>query len=362
VPHFSFAEYDAQIGRTPDLIVIPWFDPDYTPQRDASVLAWIRGHAGASTTLLGICSGNMILADTGLLNGRTATTNTGTFDYVESHAPTTSWLHDVRYVDDGNVVTSSNLTAGIDATLHVVDRFAGRARALEVARQIGYAETRFLDDPRFDPPSDGFRKIGLMAGLEGPRQPTGVLLYDGVTELGMAGLIDPLQGSATARLYVMAPERRIVPSANGFLFVPRYDFASAPTVERVLLPAGDDASAGQQVSAAWSRERSRPAVEDIYGSAGAGGSAYDASLRELARAHNGFLAHAVADTVFYGASAQDFAEARWPVTEALTLLTLVLAGPAAVYGVGRLRRQPVSGVVPPEAERWPTRGKQELHA
>jgi transcriptional regulator GlxA family with amidase domain len=43
----------------------------------------------------------------------------------------------------------------IDATLHVVDRFAGRATALEVARQIGYTQTGALDDPRFEPPADG---------------------------------------------------------------------------------------------------------------------------------------------------------------------------------------------------------------
>jgi hypothetical protein len=46
VPHFSFAEYDAQIGRSPDVLAIPWFDQQYSPERDASVLDWIRGHFG----------------------------------------------------------------------------------------------------------------------------------------------------------------------------------------------------------------------------------------------------------------------------------------------------------------------------
>src|SRR5262249_27008463 len=154
-------------------------------------------------------------------------------------------------------------TAGIDATLHVVDRVAGRATALDVARQIGYTEVGSLDDPRFDPPTNGLLQLGIVAGLDGPKQPTGVLLYDGVTELGMSGLIDPLEGSATTRTYVMAPERRIVQSAHGFLFLPRYDFQSVPGLDRVLVPAGENGSARQQTIEAWSATTSQP-VQDIY--------------------------------------------------------------------------------------------------
>jgi hypothetical protein len=57
VPHFSYAEYDALIGRAPDVIAVPWFDGGYSPQRDAVTLDWIRTHFGPNTTILGICSG-----------------------------------------------------------------------------------------------------------------------------------------------------------------------------------------------------------------------------------------------------------------------------------------------------------------
>jgi transcriptional regulator GlxA family with amidase domain len=52
------------------------------------------------------------------------------------------------------MVESTTLTSGIDASLHMVDRFAGRATALEVARQIGYANTQYLDDPSWPWPSE----------------------------------------------------------------------------------------------------------------------------------------------------------------------------------------------------------------
>jgi AraC family transcriptional regulator, transcriptional activator FtrA len=111
-------------------------------------------------------------------------------------------------MDDGNIVTSSNLAADIDATLHVIDRFAGRATALNVARQIGYTQTGALDNPAFQPP-DFMLQTGFTVGLEGPKQQLGALLYDGVTELGQSGLIDPY--TLTARTFVMAPERRSGP-------------------------------------------------------------------------------------------------------------------------------------------------------
>ena len=274
------------------------------------------------------------MADTGLLDGRTATTNTQTFSYVEAHAPTATLLQNLRYVDDGNIITSSNLTAGIDATLHVVDRFAGRATALDVARQIGYTQTGALDDPAFQPPNF-YLATAFTVGLEGPKQQLGVLLYDGVTELGQAGLIDPY--TLSARTFVMAPERRIIQSRDGFLFLPRYDFSTVPSLDRVVVPAGENDAAKQQVMAAWSAHLPGQPAEDIYHNVGFGETAYDASVRDLAQTHDGILARAAADGLFYTANPQDFADARWPVDEVLAQLALMFLGAAIVFAASRVR-------------------------
>src|SRR5262249_19680214 len=57
-PHFSFSEYDAQIGRSPDALAIPYFQAAPTSESDARVFDWIRDHFGPNTMILGICSGN----------------------------------------------------------------------------------------------------------------------------------------------------------------------------------------------------------------------------------------------------------------------------------------------------------------
>jgi transcriptional regulator GlxA family with amidase domain len=292
IPHFSFAEYEQQIGRAPDLIAIPYFDPAYSPDKDAQTLDWIRTHFGSNTTILGICSGNIILADTGLVAGRNATTNTGTFDRVESASPTTNWLHNLRYVDDGNIVTASNLTSGIAGALRVVDREAGRAKALEVARQIGYTHTEVLDERRFDPTDEGLALRLTDSALSGPSEKLGVVMYDGMTELGLSGIIDPVLGSFSARTYGMSAEHHIVRTSNGLDLLPRYSFDSVPSLDRVVLAPGENAAAEHQAEAAWSAiQPGRPAV-DLYASVGHGESAYDVSVRDLAQTRNRFLAAA----------------------------------------------------------------------
>ena len=340
IPSFSFADYDQQIGRAPDLIAIPYFDPAYSPQGDADTLDWIRSHFGANTTILGICSGNIILADTGLVAGRNATTNTGTFDRVQAASPTTNWLHNLRYVDDGNIVSASNLTSGIAGALHVVDREAGRAKALEVAREIGYTHTDVLDDPRFDPTDEGLTLRLTDSALSGPTEKLGVVLYDGMTELGLAGIIDPVLGSFSARTYGVA-DRQLVRTLNGLDLRPRYSYDSVPALDRVVLAPGENDGAKRAAAAAWSIvQPGRPAL-DLFASVGHGESAYDVSFRDLAQSRNRFLAQHMANVLFYPANvATDVPGAAWPIHEVLAVIGGMLAGAALVYAVTHVKLHP----------------------
>lgn len=351
LPHFSFAEYDALVGRPPDLIAVPAL-PNYSPEHDAAVLDWIRGHFGPNTTLLGICVGDEVVADTGLVAGHTATSNIHVFDYVESHEPDAHWLHNFRYYDDGAIVTSSDLTTGLDATLHLIDRYVGRAKALEVAREIGFTHTEVLDDPRFDPPPlNEFIRVGAIAGLEGPKQQLGVLMYDGVTELGLSGIVDPLEGSLAARTLFVAPERNVIRSANGFLFVPRYSFDTLPPVDRVVVAPGvgpgvsENIFAKQQVMAAWSTHQPQRPAEDIYQNVGSGEMAYDVSFADIARTRNGSLARSVATMLLYAGASQVDDTSR-PISEVFTALTLSLMGAGLVYVASHRSTRRRAGVQP----------------
>jgi AraC family transcriptional regulator, transcriptional activator FtrA len=265
---------------------------------------------------------------------------------VMARHPDTTWVPNVRWYDDGNMVESTTLTAGIDATLHIVDRFAGRATALDVARQIGYANTPYLDDPSWPWPSEQWPtfqslddRVGsiILTAAFRPEQNVGVPLFDGVSEAGLAGLIDPQHASMNLHTFAIAPERSVVHSRNNFLFVPRYDFATAPRLDRVLVPAGPDGSAKRQVIAAWSADTSHRSAEDIFQNVPAGETAYDSTFEELARTQGATFGRSAASLWFYVMDPTRLQGSDWTLPDVLTPLLIGLLGAALVYGATHLK-------------------------
>jgi transcriptional regulator GlxA family with amidase domain len=85
-----------------------------------------------------VCTGSLVYAAAGLLRNRPATTHWVALDLLAETDPTIDVRRDERYVDDGDIVTSAGVSAGIDMALHLVRRLAGEQRAREVRRGIQY--------------------------------------------------------------------------------------------------------------------------------------------------------------------------------------------------------------------------------
>lgn len=99
-------------------------------------LAWLRQVAPNADVLLSVCTGAFVLAATGLIDGRVATTH---HDYYEDFArayPNVRLVRDRRFVDNGKYVSAGGLTSGIDAALHVVARYYSADEATTVARYL----------------------------------------------------------------------------------------------------------------------------------------------------------------------------------------------------------------------------------
>jgi transcriptional regulator GlxA family with amidase domain len=101
-------------------------------------LDWVRRQRETVPLMTSVCTGALVYAAAGLLAGRPATTYWSCFDELLAQDPTVQPRPDERWVDDGDVVTSSGVSAGIDMALHLVARLAGPARAVEVRRGIQY--------------------------------------------------------------------------------------------------------------------------------------------------------------------------------------------------------------------------------
>ena len=106
--------------------------------RDPAHLEWVRGQRATVPLLTSVCTGSLVYAVAGLLSGRPATTHWAAFDELRALDATVQLRADDRFVDDGDVITSAGVSAGIDMALHLVARLAGVDKARQVRRGIQY--------------------------------------------------------------------------------------------------------------------------------------------------------------------------------------------------------------------------------
>ncbi|SIO59534.1 DJ-1/PfpI family protein [Singulisphaera sp. GP187] len=121
----------------PDLLVIPGGSVRET-SADPAIIKWIQNTAEDAEVVLSVCTGALLLAKAGLLDGLEATTHRESLDALRKAATKTKVIEGRRFVDNGKVVTSAGVSAGIDASLHVVSRLLGPEDASEVARMMEY--------------------------------------------------------------------------------------------------------------------------------------------------------------------------------------------------------------------------------
>src|SRR5947208_7629945 len=94
---------------------------------------------------MSVCTGAFILAQTGLLSGKSATTFHGAFVAFALQFPDIHLKRGARFVEEGNLATAGGLSSGIDLALHVVERYFGREVAERTADQMEYQGRGWLD-------------------------------------------------------------------------------------------------------------------------------------------------------------------------------------------------------------------------
>ena len=111
-------------------------------------LAELKRLAEASRLVTTVCTGSLLLAKTGLLDGHKATSNKRVFQLVTNYAPKVNWIAKARWVEDGKYFTASGVSAGMDMALAVIARLCGLEKSLEIA---GRAEYEWHEDGSWDP-------------------------------------------------------------------------------------------------------------------------------------------------------------------------------------------------------------------
>jgi putative intracellular protease/amidase len=131
-PDHAFADAPAF-----DVLVVPGGDVAEA-ERDTAMLDFIRSKAAPARHVLSVCTGASILAATGLLDGKRATTYFPRLGELAERYPKVQVVADVRWADNGKLITSAGLSSGMDAALHVVERLRGEEVARTVALHLEY--------------------------------------------------------------------------------------------------------------------------------------------------------------------------------------------------------------------------------
>jgi transcriptional regulator GlxA family with amidase domain len=132
VPHYSWADAPAI-----DILVVPGGFGTRGLLHDEPALAWIGETASRSRQVTSVCTGALLLAKIGLLQGKRATTHWAGLELLASIDPTIQVQRDRRVVHDG-IFTSAGVSAGIDMSFAVVEQICGRTVAAETAHYIEY--------------------------------------------------------------------------------------------------------------------------------------------------------------------------------------------------------------------------------
>jgi len=131
-----------------DLLLIPGGIGTREQVDNGPLIDWLRSRADELEVAMTVCTGTALLAQTGLLDGRRATTNKMFFAWPETTWPAVGWVREARWVEDGKFWTSSGVSAGIDMALAVVERIAGAQTAEMLATATEYEWHR---DAGWDP-------------------------------------------------------------------------------------------------------------------------------------------------------------------------------------------------------------------
>jgi putative intracellular protease/amidase len=145
VPRYSFAD-----APRPDVLVVPGGGV-YGASRDEATLKYIRDVTAVASNTMSVCNGAFILANAGLLDGLTATTTYHNIPKLASQYPKIKVVGDQRYVDNGKIITTGGLSAGIDGALHVIARLYG----------TGYAQSVALGEEYDWKPEGGFARAAM---------------------------------------------------------------------------------------------------------------------------------------------------------------------------------------------------------
>lgn len=233
-PHATITEFDAVHPDGADYVIVPAM----SREDDTLALQWIRTQASKGAIVIGVCVGAKVVANTGLLDGRQATTHWYSVRDLQKH-PAVRYVADRRLVVDRDVATTTGITASMPMALTLVEAIAGRAKAEAVAREIGLAhwDARHRSEAfRFTRPFAVTAIANTLAFWN--REQLGIALTPGIDEVSLALVADAWSRTYRSRALTFAATAEAQTSRGGLRILP--DRVAADWPAKLMPPAAVD--------------------------------------------------------------------------------------------------------------------------
>lgn len=235
-PDATIAQFDARHPEGADYVLVPAMSRDDDP----TVLQWIRSQANKGATVIGICAGAKVVAASGLLDGKRATTHWYYLNELLEKHPTVRYVPDRRLVVDGRVATTTGISASMPMTLTLIEAVAGRDRAEAVARELGLPHW----DARHDSDAFTFTRPFALTAIGNTvafwnRERLGIALRPGVDEVSLALVADAWSRTYRSQAISFAGQAGPIPTRNGMRLLPEHvgnDWGRGPTITLAAEP------------------------------------------------------------------------------------------------------------------------------
>jgi putative intracellular protease/amidase len=233
-PQATIADFDARHPDGADYVIVPAMSRDDDP----AVLQWIRSQAANGAIVIGVCAGAKVVAATGLLDGKRATTHWYNLKELRDKHPI-RYVANRRFVVDRDVATTTGISASMPMMLTLIEAIAGRDTAEAVARDLGLTHW----DARHASGAFGFTRPFALTAIGNilafwKHEQLGVELAPGIDEVSLALVADAWSRTYRSRAVTFAGTTDAQPSRNGIRVVPDQVTTSWPA-ERLLPAVGD---------------------------------------------------------------------------------------------------------------------------
>ena len=234
-PQATVADFDAQHAEGADYVIVPAMSRDDDPV----VLQWIKSQAVTGAIIVGVCAGAKVVGNSGLLDGKRATTHWYYLRELRDKHPAIHYVRDRRLVVDRGVATTTGITASMPMSLTLIEAIAGRDKAEAVGRDIGLSRW----DARHDSAAFQFTRAFALTAIRNTlaswnQEQLGIELAPGVDEVSLALIADAWSRTYRSRAVTFANTAGAQQSRNGLRILPHQIAASWPA-ERRLPTIGD---------------------------------------------------------------------------------------------------------------------------